>query len=134
MKSIAEVLALPDSAVVDAVAGLLSVTTSKVEKKREDGTTYTSQMFSLSDGTGIIYGTAYDQFDMQPHHKHAVILCSLKSKNNRFGGLTVASRPDMRKSIFAHKPNPPVLRLSHAGALHTSDTYNTLCASTKRTP
>jgi hypothetical protein len=131
MKTVAEVLAMPDGAIVEAVGGKLTVTGERVNRVREDCSAYSSQTFSLTDATGTILGTAFDQFPLDVHNNKQVVMASLKSRNNHFGGVSV-SQQQPAGSLFARRPRKAVLRVSKAAGVHSPDTYAHLCATTKR--
>lgn len=131
MIPVIDALKLPDGTIVEAVGGRLTVTSPRVEKHRDDGTPYTQQTFSVSDGTGEMLGTIYDHYQLEPHDGKKVVFASMKARNNRFGGVTIKVDPTSG-GLFARRPAKAVIRVSKAGAIHTPETYAQLCGTTKR--
>ena len=133
MISVAQALSLPEGTTVVAVEGMLQVDGHREDKHREDGTPFTSQEFRLVEGDAQIAGTIYDHYPLDQYHGTRIVLASLKSRNGRFGGVTI-SKVSGGGSLFNRKPPVSVLRVSKAGGTHNLDTYAQLCATTKRPP
>jgi hypothetical protein len=130
MQTIAELHALPPGDKVNAVRGILRYAGPRQDKTRPDGEQYTSQDFQLEDGATKISGVIYDHYPLDKYVGQEVIFCSLKSRNGRFGGVTVAQVSS--GNLFTKSPHRSSLRVSKAGGFHTPDTYATLCRTTKR--
>ncbi len=123
MLTIAEELNLPDGEIVEAVGGVLTMTSPRVEKPRGDGTTYVQQSFLLKDATGEITGTVYDHaIGYEDDNGQYRIWASMKARNNRYGGVTVGT-VDGGGSLFSRKPDRRVLKVSKLGSLRTEDGY-----------
>ena len=132
--TVPEVLALNDNEIVPAVGGIFHVDEAHATDQREDGGAFTYQKFKLSGYDAVISGIIYDHGKLDEYDNTEVVLASMKSKNGRFGGVSIKKIVSKPTSLFSRKTNPPIslIRVSKAGGFHTPDTFQTLCATTKR--
>lgn len=132
--TVAQVKELPDGTVVDAVGGIMQVEGQLVRDHRPDGTPYTWQRVTLEDATGKIPAMVYDQFDLKDYAGQEMIFASMKSRNHRFGGVSVKMIAPHSVNLFKPGPKGPThgLRVSHAASIHTPETFAQLCETTAR--
>ena len=132
--TVPEALALNDNEIVPAVGGIFHVDGAHATDQREDGGAFTYQKFKLSGYDAVISGIIYDHGKLDEYDNTEVVLASMKSKNGRFGGVSIKKIVSKPTSLFSRKTNPPIslIRVSKAGGFHTPDTFQTLCATTKR--
>jgi len=128
--TIPEVLQLPSGTVVDHVFGTLVSVGEYETKQRPDGEPYKAQAFTLKDESGnILVGTAYDHYPMEDKIGQVLYLCSMKSRNGRFGGVTTFQLPNT--NIFTRNKTPVSIRVSQAGAIHNAETFKGLKRKTE---
>ena len=132
--TVPEVLALKDNEIIPAVGGVIHIKGPHTTDHREDGGTFTYQRFNLSGYDAVVSGIIYDHGKLDEYDNTEVVLASMKSKNGRFGGVSIKKIVSKPTSLFSRKTNPSIslIRVSKAGGFHTPDTFQTLCATTKR--
>ena len=134
MITIEEILNLPDGEVVEAVGGTIHITSPRIEKPRGDGTTYVQQSFTLSGPGWQIPGTIYDHAIGYEHEEGKYLIwASMKSRNGRFGGVTMGT-VEGGGSLFSRKPPQRVLKISSLGSLRTQEGYDLIKDDPKRHP
>lgn len=124
---ISEVLQQPAGTIIDHVVGDLIDVGRHEDHVRPDGTPYTSQSFVLREAQSsgpTITGVAYDHYPLDMRLNDNIVLTSMKSRNHRFGGVTVAG--GIPVSIFNRKASPVVLRVSKVGVFHSPETFKLL--------
>lgn len=122
--TIPEVLQLPSGTVVDHVFGTLVSVGEYETKQRPDGEPYQAQAFTLKDGNDILVGTMYDHYPMQDKIGQVLYLCSMKSRNGRFGGVTTFQQAN--GNIFTKSKPLVSIRVSKLGAIHNAETFKML--------
>lgn len=125
--TITDVTNQPAGTIIKSVKGALVGVGPYEKHNRPDGEAYTSQTFTLCDGIKRIDGIIFDHYEIDPYLDKQIILCSLKSRNGRFGGLTV-TKFQPSGSIFGGRRPAEIskLRVTKAGGLHTPETWTSL--------
>ncbi len=113
-----ELLAHPTDKPLPAVAGSLASLGPHLKKQRENGEPYTMQSFMLKLDSGErIGGYCFDHLDLAPYLGKQVVWASFKSRNGRYGGVTLKRS----KALFGGEKLE--LTVSKLGVLHTPETW-----------
>lgn len=108
----------PTDKPLPAVAGRLTALGPHLKKQRENGEPYTMQSFTLRlEGGERVSGYCFDHLDLAPYLAKDVVLASFKSRNGRYGGVTVKRS----KALFGGEKLE--LTVSKLGVLHTPETW-----------
>lgn len=124
--SVPQTMEQPDGAVLDGVQGTLLEVGPYENKLRPDGTEYTAQSFGLGEWGQAIHGVAYDHKRLDDLVGKKVVLLSVKSRNGRYGGVTVHKEPSSTSIFAKNKSLRSALRVSRVGEVHQiADTIKT---------
>jgi hypothetical protein len=120
--SVTQVLAKPDGEVIDGVRGTILSIGAVEEKLRPNGEVFTVQSFSLwclDTPANHINVSAFDHKNLDQYLNKAVVMLSMKSRNGRYGGITVAKEMT-GGSLFTKHPQRACLRISKVGQVYLS--------------
>lgn len=117
--SVATALTLKEGSVVDQLEGVVNTVEPQHNKSRPDGTEYTVQTIGLNglDGVGHIHCSFYDHKPLDKYLGQTVVLLSVKSRNGRYGGVTIGQEAH-GTSLFSKHKSRNAVRVSRVGEIH----------------
>lgn len=120
--SVSTALTLPVGTVLDGVYGLVNTVEPQHKKLRPDGTEYTVQTLGMScldstAGAAHIHCSFYDHKPLDRYLGDTVVLLSVKSRNGRYGGVTIGQEVH-GASLFSKHKSRNSIKVSRVGEIH----------------